>query len=436
MKRIILIVALALSTVLANAQKTAQDCQKDVASKKAVCDNPKKNIKPAPWIAYAKSLVKAHEAPKGDAMLGTAKSNFALLMGGVNPKSAELVKLDGSEYEVQHYANCDYYFAPNGQLTCMVPTVVFVENALEEAVKAYAKAAEVDPSGSKTKDICEGLKNIANLLRDEAGVAYTLGQMETSSLKFEQAADAALTKPNSVIDTMSYFNAGITAVITENFERAKTMFEKCLEYGYTAKGDTYFRLADCHDKLGDKTGCKTLLEQGFELYPDNQAIIVSLINLYIDTKDDPNKLFALLDKAKANDPKNASLYYVEGNIYKQIGNIEAAEASYDKCSEVNPEYEYGYIGKALLYCEQADKVREIADKEYDDRKYMALVEQFEGFCLKALPPFEKAFEISKDPQTKTSIAEYLKNLYYRFRDKDASYQAAYDKYSNIVKNGL
>ena len=49
--------------------------------------------------------------------------------------------------------------------------------------------------------------------------------------------------------------------------------------------------------------------------------------------------------------------------------------------------------------------------------------------------FEKAFNISKDESIKINIAEYLKNICYRFREKDPKYEAGFEKYSNIVKEG-
>ena len=60
---------------------------------------------------------------------------------------------------------------------------------------------------------------------------------------------------------------------------------------------------------------------------------------------------------------------------------------------------------------------------------MALVGEYEKALKSAMPPFEKAFEITKDPQTKASIAEYLKNAFYRFRDESPEMQAGYDKYN-------
>ena len=63
---------------------------------------------------------------------------------------------------------------------------------------------------------------------------------------------------------------------------------------------------------------------------------------------------------------------------------------------------------------------------------MAIVNDFEKSLKGCIEPFEKAFSISKDENVKRSIAEYLKNAYYRFRDQDAKYKQGYEKYSNIA----
>ena len=86
-----------------------------------------------------------------------------------------------------------------------------------------------------------------------------------------------------------------------------------------------------------------------------------------------------------------------------------------------------------MYYELAVKLSEEASNEYDDVKYNALVEQFEKALFDAIDPFEKAFATTKDDTLKVSIAEYLKNIYYRFITKGAEYEAGYKKYDEIVK---
>ena len=62
---------------------------------------------------------------------------------------------------------------------------------------------------------------------------------------------------------------------------------------------------------------------------------------------------------------------------------------------------------------------------------MALVEKFEAALKGCIAPFEKALEVTKDESLKPSIAEYLKNACYRFRE-EAGFQEKYDKYSKMV----
>ena len=170
-------------------------------------------------------------------------------------------------------------------------------------------------------------------------------------------------------------------------------------------------------------------------YPQSQSILIGLINYYLTSGEDADRLFVLINEAKKNEPNNASLYYVEGNIYKELKNVEKAIESYYKCAEINPEYEFGFIGAGILYYELAIELQEKASAELDDKKYNELVKEFENALLSALEPFEKAYNVSKDNQLKVSVAEYLKNIYYRFSSNGPEYEAGYKKYDEVVKTG-
>jgi tetratricopeptide (TPR) repeat protein len=155
----------------------------------------------------------------------------------------------------------------------------------------------------------------------------------------------------------------------------------------------------------------------------------------MESGQDTDRLFALINEAKKNEPDNASLYYVEGNIYKELGQNDNAVASYYKCAEINPNYEFGYIGAGILYYNLALEYQEKATNEFDNKKYEELVEQFNQALKNALEPFEKAYTISKDNSLKVNVAEYLKNIYYRFSSDSDEYMAGYKKYDEVVKTG-
>ena len=286
--------------------------------------------------------------------------------------------------------------------------------------------------GQKTKDISAAIGEIAKAMETEAYAAYSLGKLDKAAEMFEEAAEASATAPFSTPNNQALYYAGVVSSNLGNFEKTKEIMTKCLANGYKGDdGDVYAKLAEAYDKLGDKDSSKKFLEEGFQAYPQSQGILIGLINYYMNNNEDPAQLFSLLDKAKANEPNNASLYYVEGNIRKQLGDVEAAAAAYDKSVEINPDYEFGYIGKGLLFYENAVKLSEQAQNELDDAKYLKLAEAFEKSLKDCIAPFEKAFEITKDNEIKASVAEYLKNACFRFRS-DPEYQAKHDKYAEFA----
>lgn len=438
MKRILIALAVLLAVQVADAQvKSPEAAKKAVESAKAAAENPKKATKVATWTKLADSYLDAYNAPVGNAWVGATKQELALLMGNEKPVSAENVELGGQPLVKESYENKDLYFNSNGQLVMINVTKPVYEDALAQAVAAYKKAYEVDVKKSKLKDINAGLNSIAEKYLNDGMNSYQLGDLKGASELFGLAAEAAATEPLCKVDTTSIYNAGFTAWMVQDYERAKKFFEKCLDVKYYYEdGEVFAKLADVYKNTGDPKKGMEILESGFVMFPQSQSILIGLINYYLENNENPDRLFELIGMAKKNEPNNASLYYVEGNIHKQLGNNEKAIESYYKCVDINPDYEFGFIGAGILYYELAVKLSEEASNEYDDAKYMALVEQFEKALHDAIDPFEKAFAISKDNSLKVNIAEYLKNIYYRFISKGADYEAGYKKYDEIVKNGL
>ncbi len=437
MKRILIALAVLLSVQVADAQtKSPEAARKAVESAEAASKDAKKATKVATWMKLASSYMDAYNAPAGSVWLGASKAELQLIMGNDKPISTEAVVLGGDELIKETYSNKEFYFSPAGQLVLINVTQPVVEDALGGALEAYKKAYEVDVKQSKTKDIVTGLSIVAQKYLDEGMNSYTFGDLVKASQLFEKAVETSATAPLSKVDTTALYNAGYTAWAVKDYERAKNFFEKCLaaEYYYEG-GEVYAKLGDVYTNLGDAKKGAEILEQGFVKFPQSQSILIGLINYYMTSGENADRLFVLIDEAKKNEPNNASLYYVEGNIYKELKNYDKAIESYMQCAEINPEYEFGFIGAGILYYERAVELSEQASNEFDDAKYNALVEQFEKALLDALEPFEKAYAVTKDNNLKVSIAEYLKNIYYRNISKGAEYEAAYNKYNEVVKTG-
>lgn len=431
MKKILVALAILASMQMADAQvKAVLDAKKAVESAEAAAQNPKKTLKADTWKKLGQAYVAAYDAPAGNVWVGMSKTEIPLIMGSEKPSSSEEVVVAGEQMVKDVYEGRNLYFRANGQLAMIEVTQPAYPDALGKAYEAYTKAYSMD-NKKMTKDVTAALESIAGKYTQEGYTMYQLGKMKEASIVFENAAKTSATAPLNKLDTNAVYNAGFTAWLEKDMARAKNFFEQCYKNGYyAADGEIFSKLADV-----DSLKSKAYLEEGFEKFPQSQSILIGLINYYIKNNEDPQKLFALLDKAKANEPNNASLYYVEGNIHNQLKETDKAIAAYEKCAEIDPNYEYGYIGEGIMFYNNALELQTKAQEELDDNKYQALVADFEKQLKSCIEPFEKAYAISKDNSIKVSVAEYLKNAYYRFREQDSKYLDAYKKYAEVVSTG-
>ena len=435
MKRILIALAVLLSVQVADAQtKTPEAAKKAVESAEVAAANPKKAAKLATWTKLASAYMDAYNAPAGAAWLGASKQELQILMGNQKPVSTENVVVAGDQLVKEVYADKEFYYNVNGQLAIINVTKPVVEDALAKAAEAYKKAGELDVKGSKSKDIMAGLANVASKYIDDGMNCYQFGDLAKASQLFEKAANVSAIAPLSKVDTTALYNAAYTAWAGKDYERAKNFFEKCLDANYYYEGGEVFaKLGDVYTNLGDAKKGAEILEKGFVKFPQSQSILIGLINYYLESGENTDRLFELIGQAKQNEPNNVSLYYVEGNIHKQLGDFDKALAAYKECATVDPNYDFGYHGQGALLYDKAVELSEKAQNELDDAKYQALVKEYEQVLLDAIEPFEKAFEVSQNNQVKLNAAEYLKNIYYRFSSVEDKYMEGYKKYNEYVK---
>ena len=436
MKKILIALAVLLAVQVADAQvKSVDAAKKAVESAEAASKDAKKSTKVATWLKLATAYMDAYEVPAGNVILNSPRIQLQMMMGNEKPVSSEEVVIDGLPFKKETYANKNLYFDGTDVLRIVEITVPVYEDPLGKALEAYAKAYEVDVKKSKEKDIKTGIQKIAEKYYLDGMNQYSLGNFPKAADLLVKAAAASETAPYSVVDTTSLYNAAYIFWASKDYESAKKYFERCLaENYYYENGEVFAKLGDVYFNLGDKAKGVETLETGFVKYPQSQSILIGLINYYLESGENTDRLFSLIAEAKKNEPNNVSLYYVEGNIHKQLGNREQAIAAYKECATVDPNYDFGYHGLGAYYYDIAVKISEEAAQELDDTKYAALVKEYEQYLLDAIEPFEKAFEVTQNPDVKLNAAEYLKNIYYRFSSVEDKYMQGYNKYNDYVKN--
>ena len=447
MKRILIALAMLAAVQVADAQVKSPDAAaKAVAKAETAANDAKKATKVATWINLGKAYMDAYNAPIGSAWIGAGKQELSLVMGADKPQGEQHVELNGTPYIKEIYANKDFYYGQNGALAMIIVTKPVVEDALAKALEAYKKAAEVDVKGSKTKDIVAALNDISSKFLTDAYNAYNLGDLKGASALFAMSAEAKNTAPLSTFDGDALYNAGFTSWMAKDYQLAKKYFEECLANGYYYEdGEVFAKLSDVYTNLENADASVKILEEGFTKFPQSQSILIGLINYYLSHNENPDRLFELIALAKQNEPNNASLPYVEGNIYVELRKADPAKAkeyealavaAYDACAEINPEYEFGYIGKGIMFYNIALELQEKAsDPALSWQAWEDLNKEFSQYLKNALEPFEKAYNTSKDNSLKVNIADFLKNIYYRFSTEGPEWEEGYKKYNEVVKSG-
>jgi len=416
--------------------KDIPDALSALEKAKKEAENASKAANPTTWTKLSTCYANLYEAPIKTLWVGASKTELRILLAGQRVVKSEEQTIMREQVTADTYADKVLYFDAEGSLIAWkVVSNQIPENTLQEALNSVNKAAEVDSKNQRTKDIV-GLLDRIKTLHANAGIsAYRYADYASASKSFEEAYNVSTHKLVNAMDTSLAYYAGMTAMYSNDHDRAIKFLTLIIDNGYDADGEAYSLLAEAYKAKSNITKAKEILNTGFQKYPNNQEILISMINAYLESNDDPEKILELIRPAQRNDPNNASLYHAEGEVWKNLGNLDEAMKCFVKATEVNSNYVLAYYSIGSAYYEKALKIQEEASKELDNTKYDMLVKEMETSLESALAPLEKGFAVAVDEDVKLTLSEYLKNIYYRFREKSSDHAAAYEKYNQYFQSG-
>jgi hypothetical protein len=431
----LLVFALMLSVVQLGAQsaKDIESAVKAYEKAKAEVDG-KKATDPVAWARMGKTLVSAYDVPTKNLWKGMTALDGKLVLKDQRAMGTETKTIEGEQYEVVTYPDKVLYYNIEGALSFwQITRPVLSVDMLNASFQAYKKAVELDQKGSLKKDLVEGFSNLQIRYGDEAMAYYFLGEFSKASVNFIKSVECGEQPAIGVTDTLMLSYGALTAFYAKEYKSAISIFERLHAMGFTQDGSFYPYLSDSYKSLDDKAGVEKTLIEGFSKFPSNQGILVSLINMYMENDENPEKILDYIRQAQANEPTNASLYSAEGDIWKKLGNNEKSIEALKKSVEVNANYAFGYYGIGIAYYDIALEIQGKANDEMDQKKYEALIAEMDTILEAAIEPFEKCFGIAEDVEMKRVVADYLKNIYFRLR-ANADYEAAYNKYKEISES--
>ncbi len=295
-----------------------------------------------------------------------------------------------------------------------------VEDPLTEALDSYKKALELDEDGKFQNSVKVKLTLLTNDLTNQAVQAFNDENYDKALQSFEQILELqdipiiAQDSPGA-IDTVIIFNAGLAAYNSENYDKAIEYYEQAAETGYN-EARTYSLIANAYQLKKDTIGALEALQEGFEKYPDDNTVLTTMIQIYLDM-DKTEDAMKYLDLAIEREPDNATYYFAQGTLHEKLGRIDEAIESYKKAIEADNDFFNAFYNLGALYYNQGVKQIEVANAVPTNKneEYEAELAKADEWFKLALPYMERCYELRPED---TMTKESLKNLYYRLKDME------------------
>lgn len=301
------------------------------------------------------------------------------------------------------------------------------DDPLQEALRSYKKALELDEDDKFSKSIKIKLTLLTNDFTNKAIEAFNEENYDKALQAFEnileiQNTDVIKADNPEAVDTVILYNAGLAAYNSQNYDKAIEYYQKAADYGYNG-ARTYSLLSESYKLNNDTLGALQVLKEGFEKYPDDNNILTSMIQVYLDM-DQTEEAMKYLNMAIQQDPTNATFYFALGTLHEKQGNEQEAIDAYEKAIELDDEYFDAFYNLGALYYNKGVNQIEVANAvpPNENERYQEELEKANVWFRKALPYMERCLELNPDhPMT----LESLKNLYYRLK--------MMDKYNKILE---
>lgn len=185
-------------------------------------------------------------------------------------------------------------------------------------------------------------------------------------------------------------------------------------------------LAQNYSDKGNNEKALEIISKGRTEFPSSYSLLIDEANIYYKAGDNA-KFKERLEEAIRLNPTEPTLYYNVGVMNMDQKNIDEAIKNFEKAIELKPDYAdaYNNIGAAII--EKAAPIIEEMNKSLADfKKYDKLqVQQFDIY-RKALPYYEKAYELNPNS---INVIQTLMGLYENLEmtDKLEKIRVVYEK---------
>jgi tetratricopeptide (TPR) repeat protein len=321
-------------------------------------------------------------------------------------------------------------------------------NLLEEAFNSYMKVLEVKPDFTADK-IDPKLLRAVNIANNAGTLSYNKGDYAAAAKNFKIVSDVHDLNggkhfKNKQFDTLTAQAVkfqGISNLNQKKYDEALAIFLKAKENPISREVYVYTVLIDIYTEKKDDANVEKTLQEARALFPKDNEITRQEINYYSRTGK-TDLLVKKLEDAIAKDPDNSVLHYNLAILYANLANpvdpktskpmtppanaeelIKKSETAYKMAIDADPTKPDYYYNLGALFFNKASEIGErmnaiTGTTAEDDRKYEALRVQRSEQFTKALPHFQKAYDLlAAQPEAKRDNDTYrntmiaLQNIY-------------------------
>ncbi|MEM0940021.1 MAG: tetratricopeptide repeat protein [Bacteroidota bacterium] len=298
-----------------------------------------------------------------------------------------------------------------GQVYAALDTANNEPGALEESLKAFDKALELDPEQKKISSVDFATGSVVNVESKKQGYYayyYNKAISDYNDQSFEGAAEnfemAFYIMPS---DTNAILNAAYAASAAELNEKAKANFEKAYKAGSTDK-NIFLQLYNYAIKEEDLEKGLDAIQKGREVYPDDVDFMKYEVNLYIQLKKTEEARKGL-EEAIAADAGNVDLLFSMGVLQEEIGNVDTAIEYYKKAISIDPNHFNSNFNYAVYVFNRANEMmKERNALNYkEEEKIDELTAKINAQLEEALPLWEKLYSMNSTDQTVLETLGYI-----------------------------
>ncbi len=312
-----------------------------------------------------------------------------------------------------------------GQVYAALDTANNEPGALEESMRSFDKALELDPEQKKLSSVDFTSGAVVNVDTKRQGMyAYYYNEAinDYNEQDFEGAAGnfetAFYVMPS---DTNAILNAAYAASSADLGERAQANFQKAYEAGSTDK-NIFLQLYNYALKDEDYEKALNVIQNGREVRPDDLDLMKYEINLFIQLEK-TDEARTGLEEAIAADPENPDLLFSMGVLQEEIGNADEALVYYKKAIASDPNHFNSNFNLAVYVFNQANEMmKERNGLSYkEEKKINELTTKIDAQLNEALPIWERLYSIKSTDQT---VLETLGYIYTNLKMNDKAEKIA------------